>query len=624
MNDKLKKTLIRILCAGAVFICGIIFRDVKYVGILLGTSAYLIAGYDIILRSVKNIRNGQVFDENFLMTIATFGAFYIGEINEGVAVMLLYQLGEWFQSYAVGRSRQSITELMNIRSDYANLMVEGIIQVVDPEDVEIGSTIVVKVGEKVPLDGIVVKGSSFLDTSALTGEAVPKGVNAGDEVLSGYINQSGLLEIKTTKDFDESTVSKILELVENAGSRKARAENFITKFARYYTPVVVAAALCIAFLPVLLGSELPLNTWIKRACSLLVISCPCALVISVPLSFFGGIGGAAREGILIKGGNYIETISKLRTVVFDKTGTLTKGIFKVTRITELADVDENEILKLAALCESQSNHPIAISIVEEAKERNLFSDEDRNLISDVQEISGKGMLCSIDKETVYAGNEKLMELANLKAEAVDSIGTIVYVAKKDIMLGYIQVSDEIKDASKELMEDLNRVGISEKVMLTGDNKAVAEKIGEQIGISKVYAQLLPIDKVNIVEELLENKRRVGNLAFVGDGINDAPVLTRADIGIAMGAIGSDAAIEAADVVIMDDNPKKIVTSVKISRKTIRIVYENIIFALGIKGVFLILGAFGSIELWQAVFADVGVAFIAILNAMRALKVNIDN
>lgn len=611
MSKKLKKLLTRIAVAACLFIAGMLLSG--KIALIFLVAAYVTAGYDVVKKAVRNIGHGQVFDENFLMTIATIGAFVTGEIAEGVMVMLLYQIGEWFQQYAVGKSRNSITELMDIRPDYANALRGGEVETVDPDEVEIGETILVKPGEKVPIDGVVTKGESYVDTSALTGEAIPKRVAEGDEVLSGFINDNGLLEIKTTKEFDESTVSKILELVENASSRKAKSENFITKFAKYYTPIVVVGALLLAFLPTILGSNLGLDQWIIRACTFLVISCPCALVISVPLGFFGGIGGAAKEGILIKGSNYMETLANIRTVVFDKTGTLTEGTFKVNKIVGLGE-SEDKILELAAICESYSNHPIAVSL------RMAYGkDIDGSNLSDVCESKGMGVSCSFDGQRIYVGNQKLLKEKGIDIPVVDEIGTVVYVAKDNKCIGYIIIADEIKEDAKSLVEALKMQGIKTTVMLTGDKKEIAEKVAASIGIDKVCSELLPQEKVSNLEKLLEEEKGKGSLAFVGDGINDAPVLTRADIGFAMGAMGSDAAIEAADVVIMNDQPSKIADAIKVSKKTIAIVKENIIFALGVKILFLLLGALGMINLWMAVFADVGVAFLAILNSMRALK-----
>ncbi len=624
MNKKQRIILWRIFASAVLLLLGLFVDVNQYVTFGLLLASYLLVGYDVIIRSLKNITRGQVFDENFLMTIATLGAFYIREFKEGVMVMLLYQVGELFQSYAVGKSRTSIYELMNIRPDYANLIVDGQVEIVDPDDVEVGSIIQVKAGEKVPLDGVVVKGSSFLDTSALTGESVPRQVGEGDEILSGYINQNGLLEIRTTKEFDESTASKILELVENASSKKAKAENFITKFAKYYTPVVVIGAVLLAFVPPLAGSDIPLGMWIKRACTLLVISCPCALVISVPLGLFGGIGGAAKEGILIKGGNYIEAIAKMNTVVFDKTGTLTKGVFKVSNVYSAIDNDDEnqrkKLLELAAVAESYSNHPISISL------KNEWGREiDKNRVSDVDEVSGKGVVAKIDQSEVFVGNVQLMADNKVDVDAVDSAGTVVYVAQKTDenrtakYLGYIEISDEVRAEAVDLMRELGEIGVKNTIMLTGDRKQIAEKIARDLKVGKVYSELLPKDKVEKLDEIISHREGKHTVGYVGDGINDAPVLTRADVGIAMGGIGSDAAIEAADLVIMKDDLSKIGKAVKIARKTMGIVHQNIVFALGVKALFLVLGSMGNIELWEAVFADVGVAVLAILNAMRTLK-----
>ena len=625
MSRKLKKLLVRISIAAVLFLAGMLLPLPVYGGfetnIILLVAAYLLVGYDIILKAATNIGHGQVFDENFLMTIATFAAFGTGEIAEGVMVMLLYQVGEWFQQYAVGKSRNSISDLMDIRPDYAHLVKDGETQTVDPEDVAVGDTILIKAGEKVPLDGIVKKGESFLDTSALTGESVPRRISAGDEILSGCINGSGLLEIEVSKEFEESTVSKILDLVENASSRKAKAENFITKFAKYYTPIVVFGALVLAIIPPLAGIGPGFCEWIIRACTFLVISCPCALVISVPLGFFGGIGGAAKEGILIKGSNFIETLANVNTVVFDKTGTVTKGTFEVQKIQASDGVTEDYVLECAALAESHSSHPIAGSLI--AAYKNKTGKElSAEKVSDVKEFSGMGVAAVIDGVEVFAGNDKLSapDKAAVKFANVDAAGTLVHVALKGKYLGYILISDEIKEGVAEAMTELKKNGVSDLVMLTGDRKNIAEKVASSVDIDTVYSQLMPGDKVDKVEELIaaEDKKSKGKLAFVGDGINDAPVLSRADVGIAMGGLGSDAAIEAADVVIMDDRLSKIAKAIGISRRTIRIVRQNIVFALGVKGIFLVLGALGFANLWEAVFADVGVAFIAILNSMRTL------
>lgn len=625
MSRKLKKLLVRISIAAVLFLAGMLLPLPVYGGfetnIILLVAAYLLVGYDIILKAATNIGHGQVFDENFLMTIATFAAFGTGEIAEGVMVMLLYQVGEWFQQYAVGKSRNSISDLMDIRPDYAHLVKDGETQTVDPEDVAVGDTILIKAGEKVPLDGIVKKGESFLDTSALTGESVPRRISAGDEILSGCINGSGLLEIEVSKEFEESTVSKILDLVENASSRKAKAENFITKFAKYYTPIVVFGALVLAIIPPLAGIGPGFREWIIRACTFLVISCPCALVISVPLGFFGGIGGAAKEGILIKGSNFIETLANVNTVVFDKTGTVTKGTFEVQKIQASDGVAEDYVLECAALAESHSSHPIAGSLIAAYKNRT-GKELSAEKVSDVKEFSGMGVAAVIDGVEVFAGNDKLSapDKAAVKFAMVDAAGTVVHVALKGKYLGYILISDEIKEGVAEAMTELKKNGVSDLVMLTGDRKNIAEKVASSVDIDTVYSQLMPGDKVDKVEELIaaEDKKSKGKLAFVGDGINDAPVLSRADVGIAMGGLGSDAAIEAADVVIMDDRLSKIAKAIGISRRTIRIVRQNIVFALGVKGIFLVLGALGFANLWEAVFADVGVAFIAILNSMRTL------
>ena len=583
--------------------------------ILLGLYlvVYIIIGGDILKKAWSGIVNGRVFDENFLMTIATVGALILGEHSEGVAVMLFYQVGEWFQSYAVSKSRRSITSLMDIRPDYANIEKDGKLIQVDPEDVQIGDTIIVKPGERVPLDGKIIKGSSTLDTSALTGESMPREVEAGMEVISGCINQTGILTIQTTKEFGESTVAKILDLVENASDKKGRMENFITRFARYYTPVVVFAALALAVLPPLVTGQ-AFSIWIYRALTFLVISCPCALVISIPLSFFGGIGGASKIGVLVKGSNYLEALAYTETVVFDKTGTLTKGSFAVTEIQANGMTDE-ELLELAAYAEDYSNHPISLSI-QKAYGKKI----DNSRITDVQEIAGHGVQAVIDGMTVLAGNAKLMEREHIPYTASNAIGTVVYVAFDGRYAGCIVIADEIKADAPAAIKTLKAAGIRQTVMLTGDARKVGESVARELGIDEYDAELLPADKVASLERLLAEKREGEKLAFVGDGINDAPVLSRADVGIAMGALGSDAAIEAADVVLMDDKPARIADAVRIARKTLRIVRWNIVFALGVKGVVLALGAAGVANMWAAVFADVGVSVIAILNAMRALDV----
>ena len=573
---------------------------------------YLVIGYDIIYKAARNIRNGQIFDENFLMMIATFGAFGVKEYSEAVAVMLFYQVGELFQSYAVGKSRQSISELMDICPEYANIEVDGALTQVDPDEVEIGSFIVVKPGERIPLDGVVIEGESLVDTAALTGESVPRKAAAGDEVISGCVNGSGTLKVEVTKEFEDSTVARILELVENAGSKKANVENFITKFAKYYTPVVTIGAVILAvFPPLILGGGW--GEWVQRACIFLVISCPCALVISVPMGFFGGIGAASRIGVLVKGSNYLEAVSEMTTIVFDKTGTLTKGEFKVTEILPQGRREE-ELLELAALGEGYSNHPIAGSIKEA-----YGKTADMNRVSEAEEIAGHGIRVLIDGKEVLIGNGKLMRQQHIDYVSCNSTGTVVYVASEGVFAGAIVISDTVKDGAKEAIKSMKQVGVKKCVMLTGDRKEAAESVAVQLGIDEVYAELLPGDKVSQVEKLLKNQREKEKLAFAGDGINDAPVLTRADIGIAMGSMGSDAAIEAADVVLMDDDVRKIASIVHISRKTLRIVKQNIVFALGVKALVLALGAAGMANMWEAVFADVGVSVIAILNSMRALK-----
>lgn len=573
---------------------------------------YLLIGWDIIYKALRNIRNGQVFDENFLMALATFGAFGVGEYSEAVAVMLFYQVGELFQSYAVNRSRQSISDLMDICPEYANIEEDGVLRQVDPDDVEVGDVIVVKAGERIPLDGKVVFGDSMVDTSALTGEPVPRRASVGDEVISGCVNGSGLLRVEVTREFDDSTVAKILELVENASSKKAKVENFITKFARYYTPAVVIGAVILAVLPPLLLGQ----SWaegVRRACTFLVISCPCALVISVPMSFFGGIGAASRKGVLVKGSNFLEALSNMTTIVFDKTGTLTRGEFKVTEILP-GSIGKEELLELTAYAESYSDHPISRSILEA-----WGREPDRSRVRDNREIAGHGLEAVVDGRTVLAGNEKLMIQNGVAFEACSSAGTVVYVAVDGVYAGAVVISDTIKESAADAIRELKRVGVRKTVMLTGDRKEVGEAVAAQLGLDEVHAQLLPEDKVEQVEQLLTRQRKGEKLAFVGDGINDAPVVSRADIGIAMGSMGSDAAIEAADVVLMDDDPRKIASVVRISRKTLVIVKQNIAFALGVKAIVLAMGAFGAANMWEAVFADVGVSVIAIINAMRALK-----
>ncbi len=573
---------------------------------------YLLIGWDVLWKAVRNIAHGQVFDENFLMAIATVGAFATGEYAEAVFVMLFYQVGELFQSYAVGKSRQSIASLMDIRPDYANVEQDGELVQVDPDEVEVGDTIVIKAGERVPLDGVILEGRSTLDTAALTGESLPREVEAGDDVISGCVNLSGLLKVRVTKAFEESTVAKILDLVENATSKKAKAENFITRFARYYTPSVVVAAVLLAVLPPLLGGG-DWGKWFHQALVFLVISCPCALVISVPLSFFGGIGGASRAGILVKGGNYLEVLADTQIVVFDKTGTLTKGVFNVTAIHP-DQCDEDRLLEVAALAESYSDHPISRSL-KEAYGRDI----DNSRVTDVEEIAGHGVRAKVDGVEVCVGNDKLMESIGVAWHPCHRVGTTVHVESQGVYLGHIVISDEVKEDAAQAISDLKAIGVRKTVMLTGDAQAVGEDVAQRLGLDEVHAQLLPADKVDRVEALLQEKTGKGRLAFVGDGINDAPVLSRADLGIAMGGLGSDAAIEAADVVLMDDKPSKIAVAIRVARKTLRIVRQNIVFALGVKLLVLALGAVGLANMWEAVFADVGVSVIAILNAMRALQ-----
>lgn len=642
MTKKQKKMLIRIIITSVIFIGLMVCEHTGIMGNIEGTwyqfaiylIPYLIIGYDIVLKAFKNIRNGQVFDENFLMVVATAGAFGVRENSEAVAVMLFYQIGELFQGYAVGKSRQSISDMMNICPEYANIEEDGKLTQVDPDDVEIGSIIVVKPGERIPLDGVVVEGESFVDTAALTGESVPRKVSPDDEIISGCVNGSGTLKVRVTKEFDDSTVAKILELVENASSQKAHVENFITKFARYYTPVVTIGAVILAVIPpIILGGSW--GEWIQRACIFLVISCPCALVISVPLGFFGGIGAASKIGVLVKGSNYLEAVAEMTTIVFDKTGTLTKGEFKVTEIipyhaerekavvnaedgdglTEAGEISEEDLLELAALGEGYSTHPIASSI-KEAYGKVI----DMNRVSEAEEIAGYGIQVIIDGRKVLIGNAKLMEEKNIDYIPCSSAGTVVYVACEDSFAGTIVISDTIKYGAKEAIKDMKKVGVKKCVMLTGDRKEAAEAVAGELAIDEVYAELLPADKVWHMNKLLNMQGSKEKLAFAGDGINDAPVLTRADIGIAMGSMGSDAAIEAADIVLMDDDIRKIASIVKISRKTLNIVKQNIVFALGVKFIVLMLGALGMASMWEAVFADVGVSVIAILNSMRALKV----
>ena len=619
MNKKQKKVLIRIIAAVVLLIALAFVPAEGWIQFALYMIPYLVIGYDILKKAVKGILNRQVFDENFLMAVATIGAIALGDYKEGVAVMLFYQIGELFQSYAVGKSRRNISELMDIRPDYANVEQDGELVQVDPDEVEIGTVILVKPGEKIPIDGIVVEGASSLNTSALTGESLPREAKEGDEVISGCINMTGLLKIRTTKEFGESTVSKILELVENSSSRKSRSENFISKFARIYTPAVCYGAVALALIPpivrmVFMGLPADFGTWIYRALTFLVISCPCALVISIPLSFFAGIGGASKEGVLVKGSNYLETLSQTKYVVFDKTGTMTQGVFEVSGIYPAA-LSKEEVVEYAACAESYSSHPISKSL-----QKAYGKEIDKNRVTEVKEISGKGVTAQVDGRLVAAGNGKLMDQLGVPYTVCNEVGTLVYVAVDGRFAGCILISDLLKPHAKEAIAALKNAGVTKTVMLTGDTKRVADAVAAELGIHEVCSELLPADKVSKVEELLARKSGKEKLAFVGDGINDAPVLSRADIGIAMGALGSDAAIEAADIVLMDDDPLKIAKAIRISRKCIRIVYENIYFAIGIKVICLILGALGIANMWAAIFADVGVMVIAVLNAIRALFV----
>lgn len=613
MTRKQKRLLFRIIIAAVLFAAGSLLPLGPTVEMGVFLVCYAVIGWDIVWKAVTNILHGQVFDENFLMTIATIGALILGEHSEGVAVMLFYQVGEWFQSYAVSKSRKSIASLMDIRPDYANVERNGKLEQVDPDEVNIGDTIVVKPGERVPLDGKIIKGTSALDTSALTGESMPRDVEPGMEVISGCINQTGILTIQTTKKYGESTVAKILDLVENASDKKGKTENFISRFARYYTPIVVFAAIALAILPPLVTGQ-PFSVWIYRALTFLVISCPCALVISIPLSFFGGIGGASKIGVLVKGSNYLESLAHTEVVVFDKTGTLTKGSFAVSQIKAI-DMKEEQLLELAAYAEDYSNHPISQSI-QKAYGKKI----DNSRISDVQEIAGHGVRAVIDGKTVLAGNAKLMNGENIVYTPSDAIGTVIYLACNGKNAGYIVIEDEVKADAPAAIRALKEVGVRKTVMLTGDADAVGKKVAQKLGLDQAYTELLPADKVDRVEAMLKQTSEKGKLVFVGDGINDAPVLARADVGIAMGGLGSDAAIEAADVVLMTDEPSKISAVVRIARKTIRIANENIVFALGVKLLVLILGATGYANMWAAVFADVGVSVIAILNAIRAMRV----
>lgn len=618
MNKKQKKMLIRIIIAAVLIVVFSLLPAEGYLRFGLFMIPYLVIGYDILKKAFKGILNKQVFDENFLMAVATVGAILLGDYSEGVAVMLFYQIGELFQSYAVGKSRRNISELMDIRPDYANIEKDGALEQVDPDEVEIGTIIVVQPGEKVPIDGVITEGTSTLNTSALTGESLPRDAKAGDEVISGCINMTGLLKIRTTKEFGESTVSKILELVENSSSRKSKSENFISKFAKYYTPAVCYGALALAFIPpivlLIMGKPAMWGDWIYRALTFLVISCPCALVISIPLSFFAGIGGASNQGILVKGSNYLETLAQTKYVVFDKTGTMTQGVFEVSGIHH-NEVPDEKLLEYAALAECSSSHPISKSL-----QKAYGKPIDRNRVTDIEEISGNGVIAKVDGISVAAGNTKLMNRLGIAYQDCHHVGTVVHMAIDGKYAGHILISDIIKPHAKEAIAELKKAGISKTVMLTGDSKRVADQVAEELGIQEVYSELLPADKVSRVEELLNQKSEKDKLAFVGDGINDAPVLSRADIGIAMGALGSDAAIEAADIVLMDDDPLKISKAIKIARKCIRIVYENIYFAIGIKILCLILGALGIANMWVAIFADVGVMILAVLNAIRTLFV----
>ena len=627
MTSKQKKMLYRIITAFVLFVVLMVLEHTgvleqlpsQWLVFLIYLIPYLVIGYDIVYKAVRNISHGQVFDENFLMMVATFGAFGVKEYSEAVAVMLFYQVGELFQNYAVGKSRQSISDMMNICPEYANIEEDGVLTQVDPDDVEVGTIIVVKPGERIPLDGIVTEGTSMIDTAALTGESVPRRATVGDEIISGCVNGSSTIKVKVTKAFEDSTVARILELVENASSKKAKVENFITRFAKYYTPVVTIGAVILAILPpLILGGGWA--DWIQRACIFLVISCPCALVISVPLGFFGGIGASSKIGILVKGSNYLEAVAEMTTIVFDKTGTLTKGEFKVSEVQPSADqnntIGKEELLEIAAYGEGYSNHPIANSI-REAYGKTLSMER----VTDTEEIAGHGIHTFIDGREVYLGNAKLMDAQNIAYTENKTAGTVVYVACNNVFAGSIVISDTVKEGSKDAIRDMKQVGVKKTVMLTGDRQAAADAVAAELGIDEVHAELLPADKVGQVEKLLGAQNEKERLAFVGDGINDAPVLTRADIGIAMGSMGSDAAIEAADIVLMDDDIRKIASLVKIARKTLGIVKQNIVFALAVKALVLLLGALGMANMWEAVFADVGVSVIAILNSMRTLNTN---
>ena len=618
MTKRQKKSLTRIIIAAVLMIILKFLPVEGWLKFVLYMVPYLVVGYDILRKAFKGILNKQVFDENFLMAVATVGAILLGDYSEGVAVMLFYQIGELFQSYAVGKSRRNISELMDIRPDYANIEVDGKLEQVDPDEVEIGTVIVVQPGEKVPIDGVIIDGVSTLNTSALTGESLPRDAKAGDEVISGCINMTGVLKIRTIREFGESTVSKILELVENSSSRKSKSENFISKFAKYYTPAVCYGALALAFIPpivlLIMGKTAMWGDWIYRALTFLVISCPCALVISIPLSFFAGIGGASNQGVLVKGSNYLETLAQTSYVVFDKTGTMTQGVFEVSGVHH-NEISDEKLLEYAALAECSSSHPISKSL-----QKAYGKPIDRNRVTDIEEISGNGVTAKVDGISVAAGNAKLMKRLGISYQECHHVGTVIHMAVDGKYEGHILISDILKPHAKEAIAELKKAGIKKTVMLTGDSKRVADQVAKELGIGEVYSELLPADKVSKVEELLHQKSEKEKLAFVGDGINDAPVLSRADIGIAMGALGSDAAIEAADIVLMDDDPLKISKAIKIARKCIHIVYENIYFAIGIKILCLILGALGIANMWMAIFADVGVMIIAVLNAIRTLFV----
>lgn len=610
----IKKEFLLTGISAVLFAAAILFKASEGIKLAMYLTAYLFAGGEVLLKSIRNISRGQIFDENFLMSLATIGAFAIGEYSEGVAVMLFYQVGEMFQDIAVNRSRKSIKSLMDIRPDYANLISSGQLMQVSPEEVQVGDRIIVKPGERVPLDGRIAEGRSMADTSALTGESVPREVNQGDEILAGFINKNGVLTVEVTKEYGESTVSKILDLVQNASSKKSHTENFITKFAGYYTPIVVFSALALAFIPPLVMQGEAFSDWLYRALIFLVVSCPCALVISIPLGFFGGIGGASRSGVLIKGSNYLEALNHIDTIVFDKTGTLTKGVFKVTEVNTKGEASEAELLKYAAYAESYSSHPIALSIL-----KAYGKEVDNSKILNYEELPGYGVKAEAEGRKISAGNARMMELEGVSWEAPDTIGSVVHVVLDGVYAGYIVISDEIKEDAVKAIRLLKSSGIKRTVMLTGDVRAVGDKVAEKLGLDEAYSELLPDKKVEKLEAIEKSRESNGKVAFVGDGINDAPVLARADIGIAMGGLGSDAAIEAADIVIMTDEPSKIVTAIRIAKKTRRIVLQNIVFAMGIKGVVLLLGAGGLATMWEAVFADVGVALIAVLNSIRVLN-----